>query len=164
MENTIENKGKFFALYWGQRVLMYPKDNLAGRSGGIDVVNWLISTEVSLNGFLELKPLSQISDEDAIELSKIIAPDLFMSAGNDNKHFIDRRFEPDWITVRHRRKIQSVDIDFDGYTCICNEEEEYLRNPYAHSGIDFLRSKCYALPWNGITVEKMIEYNWIKLK
>jgi len=160
MENTIENKAKFFALYWGQPIFKYYGKHTTGEKFALDFKNF----GALHNGFLELKPLSQITDEDAIELSKIIAPDLFMSAGNDNKHFIDRRFEPAWITVRHRRKIQSVDIDFDGYTCICNEEEEYLRNPYAHSGIDFLRSKGYALPWNGITVEKMIEYNWIKLK
>jgi len=156
MENTIENKAKFFALYLNIRGAVFREG-----FGNRDNIN---PNGLDENDVLELTPLSQITDEDAIELSKIIAPDLFMSAGNDNKHFIDRRFEPDWITVRHRRKIQSVDIDFDGYTCICNEEEEYLRNPYAHSGIDFLRSKGYALPWNGITVEKMIEYNWIKLK
>lgn len=28
---------------------------------------------------------------------------------------------------------------------------------------DYLRSKGYALPWMGLSVEKQIEYNWIKI-
>ncbi|MCT4086648.1 hypothetical protein HZP82_04560 [Elizabethkingia anophelis] len=30
--------------------------------------------------------------------------------------------------------------------------------------VDFLREKGYALPWMGLSVEKLIEYGWVKLK
>lgn len=30
--------------------------------------------------------------------------------------------------------------------------------------IDYIRSKGYALPWMGLSVEQQIEYGWIKLK
>lgn len=29
---------------------------------------------------------------------------------------------------------------------------------------DYLRSKGYALPWMGLSVEKLVEYGWVKLK
>lgn len=29
---------------------------------------------------------------------------------------------------------------------------------------DFLRSKGYALPWMGLSVEQLVEYGWVKLK
>ncbi|WP_418360129.1 hypothetical protein [Sphingobacterium detergens] len=29
---------------------------------------------------------------------------------------------------------------------------------------DYLRSKGYAIPWNGLSVEKLVEYGWVKLK
>ena len=28
---------------------------------------------------------------------------------------------------------------------------------------DFLRSKGYALPWMGLSVEKLVEYGWVVL-
>ncbi|MDV3750634.1 hypothetical protein CMU19_04405 [Elizabethkingia anophelis] len=30
--------------------------------------------------------------------------------------------------------------------------------------LDYLRSKGYALPWMGLSVEKLIKYGWVKLK
>ncbi|MDV3490968.1 hypothetical protein CMV03_07160 [Elizabethkingia anophelis] len=30
--------------------------------------------------------------------------------------------------------------------------------------IDYLRSRGYALPWMEISVQKLIEYGWVKLK
>lgn len=30
--------------------------------------------------------------------------------------------------------------------------------------IDYLRSKGYVLPWMGLSVEKLVEYGWVKLK
>lgn len=68
MDNTLESKAKFFALYWGQKVLCNTNKGWS---------DWTIS-QVSLREIvlaksdsLELKPLLQISDEDSIEVVNI---------------------------------------------------------------------------------------------
>ena len=63
LENTLENKAKFFAQYWGQYVLYFTSDFLRK-------IDNLTLDSVENDDFLELKPLSRISDEDAIEISK----------------------------------------------------------------------------------------------
>jgi len=64
MKNTLENKAKFFAEYWNQLILMQ-KDGL-GVKRCIQAY-W----EKSLGSrYLELTPILQISDEDAMELAK----------------------------------------------------------------------------------------------
>jgi hypothetical protein len=44
------------------------------------------------------------------------------------------------------------------------QETDFLDSDYSalHTA-DYLRSKGYALPFLGLSVEKLIEYNWIKL-
>lgn len=128
-----ENKAKFFALYLGQMV-EYPEidDRIVRHklvASGFEYlhlnykrkVKGCIGNEISfsnkntnhnsnaLNAKLELKPLSQISDED-------------------------------------------------------KEHAYWLVYPITVINIDFLRSKGYALPWMGLSVEEMVEYGWIRLK
>ena len=62
-QNTLENKVKFFAQYWGQHVLYFSSDFLRK-------IDNLTLDSIENDDYLELKPLSQISDEDAIEVSK----------------------------------------------------------------------------------------------
>jgi hypothetical protein len=69
MENTLENKAKFFALYWGQKVKRYNKSPFIE----LDFVDFI---EIKECDFIELKPLSSISDEDAIEVAKIMKVDI----------------------------------------------------------------------------------------
>ena len=62
-ENTLENKRKFFAQYWGQKILLHVID--------VDDILLLLNNEIDndiKNWLLYLKPVSQISDEDAINL------------------------------------------------------------------------------------------------
>lgn len=121
MKNTLENKAKFFAQYYGQNVLMiknYPYLKIGQET--------FFNDNVRKDDYLELKPLSQISDEDA-------------------KHFIgDFR-----LTAKDVRK-QFSHPNFNFELLLAKD-------------VDYLRSKGYALDWNGITVEEQIEYNWIKL-
>ena len=60
MENTLENKAKFFAQFLGQHVLYFSSDFLRK-------IDNLTLDSVENDDFLELKPLSQISDEDVIQ-------------------------------------------------------------------------------------------------
>lgn len=141
MENTLENKAKFFALYYGQEVLT--------RDDGFRKF-WKLGSEVSIESslskygydygyYLELTPLSQITDEDAIVCAKIA----YVFDDTEAGKIAEKRCQTaengkDWV--------------------IENETSLEL-------GItDFLRSKGYTLPWLDTTVEQQIEFGWIKLK
>jgi hypothetical protein len=123
-----ENKAKFFALYWGQRIMSYRYLKEYQLSSPLSV--W---TENVV--YLELKSLSQISDEDA----RVIAEqnrfngnyDVFPKVGRD---ILRRVFELE-----------------DSQMCLPTESADYLR------------SKGYALPWMGLSVDEMVDGGWIKL-
>lgn len=66
--NNLENKVKFFALYWGQKLLTDKHGN-PNRSW-IDVES-MYNTEAIKDGIIMLKPLSSISDEDAMVVCRM---------------------------------------------------------------------------------------------
>ena len=148
MENTLENKAKFFAQYWCQKIICFPHNKNPIR---YDNPNKLLAGTFERNAYLQLKPLSQISDEEAIELMRLKI---------ESKGVVD---------------IETIEIEnktLDGYTFIVkykNWDDERVgfifkghTNPL--SFYDFLRSKGYALPWMDLSVEDLIEYGWVKLK
>lgn len=74
-ENKPEEKAKYFAQYWGQECLF------SGRSEQKEPYKANYSGFQMLDKYpeicyLQLKPLSSISDEDAIEVAMIESPDL----------------------------------------------------------------------------------------
>lgn len=135
MENTIENKEKFFAQYWGQENLI--RINVSENDSGLFPV---LSQFFTNNSHLELTPLSKITDEDAYEVgshlhdSILHVPDL-KSIAYSLVHF--------WES----------DLEHPDYSL---NQGEYIAS--------LLRSKGYALPFMGLSVEKQLEYKWIKLK
>lgn len=145
MENTLEDKARFFALYWGQKVFKetgHPKSPLCNVCPTFmdECEKW----------HLELKPLSSITDEDALPLAQAFAPmEIIKEAKIDRSrhHYtLIRVSRGNWPTSKYTTK------------------SEYLHHIPAYSGCsDYLRSKGYALPFLGLSVEKQIEYNWIKL-
>lgn len=121
IENTLENKAKFFAIYLGQRVMRCKTFNVTTGHGLSGLMNVDVNSEtIKENWFLELKPLSSISKEDANEIFKMAIP----------------------YTGRYE------------ITTIFNSS----------AIVDFLRSRGYALPWMGLSVDQLIEYGWVKLK
>src|SRR5690606_7643104 len=68
MENTIENKAKFFAQYWGQEIMKESDNDL---NETVYFANTHANQSKISNYYLELKTLSSISDKDAIEVSTI---------------------------------------------------------------------------------------------
>ena len=155
-ENTLENKAKFFAQYWGQHVLYFTSDFLRK-------IDNLTLDSIENDDYLELKPLSQISDEDAINVAKLVSPMLFEGRGKNGGHYIDKS-ETWWYSVKHNGKTLMVDIDLDGYIFEYDEVEEYKRPSHSLIGTDYLRSKAYALPYMDLSLEDLVEYGWIKLK
>ena len=71
MENNLENKQKFFALYWGQKVFI--NELLSDKPVQNIFIKNLASEEDSTSYFeyLLLRPLSKLRTEDAEELGRI---------------------------------------------------------------------------------------------
>lgn len=124
MENTLSNKAKFFVLYWGQRIL-FSKNDPAGYSIRNKFEH---SEDLDTEDFLQLKPLSSITDEDF---------DFIMN---------DSIMNPD---PSDGDPVFTFEIG-------CLKLSDLTTT-------DYLRSKGYALPWMGLSVEKLQEYGWIKI-
>ena len=58
-ENTLENKAKFFAQYWGQHLIIM--------GSFLRIIDHVTLCNIENDDILQLKPLSKISDEDAKE-------------------------------------------------------------------------------------------------
>lgn len=165
MENTLENKEKFFSQYWGQKVLK------ATSIQGVHTVGKTFNGKIYPDQYLELTPLSQISDEDACHIAMLLVnwqssmsplkpENIKVRCRVDGDHVWDElvmeflgSFE---YTVRYRGG--------DFMTWIYpNGRCEW--NTHNHLKVyDFLRSRGSALPWMGLSVEEQIEYGWVKLK
>lgn len=132
MENALENKAKFFALYWGQEILK------AASVQGTFKVGKSFMGKIYADQYLILKPLSSISDEDLIQVSKYIGQD----RGVGFEEIVKRNV----FGYMYGRLMPSIEI---------------------HKSIlviDFLRSRGYALPWMGLSVEEQVNRGWVKLK
>lgn len=129
MENSLENKAKLFAQYWGQAVQRY------GNNFYTKVVNSFIDDSLLVGDYLLLKPLSSITNEDAKKLSVIEA---------------DFRTDDVWKRGKNIAKwIEDAQYSVGNLNTMMQM-------------IDYLRSKGYALPYMGLSVETMVEYGWIK--
>lgn len=116
IEINNENKAKFFALYYAQDVCENPFGKYYVNARTLDY-----TMTDSLTAWLNLKPLSSISDEDArfiCSFHKVISTDYIWSF---------------------------LQLSLNGF--------DY----------DYLRSKGYAFSWMGLSVEEMVQADWIKL-
>ena len=134
MENTIENKAIFFAQYWGREVLMDVTNGGKLTSYVIEPSNMYRIEE----SHLELKPLSQLTDEDAIEIAKYYYGEKHVET-HPGDHF---------------KYIRAVKED------ITNK----LHGVTAIQITDYLRRHGYAILYSTLTVNKQLEYGWVKLK
>jgi hypothetical protein len=149
MENNLDNKARFFASNLGTTVhvlrtgIVEHIGTLTGlQQNGND---WYIQYKPNGSGSLclasieycnlTLKPLSSITDEDLKGLFSLVGV-LYVN-GVPYTEFIPVEKLRSFILMP--TFVPRVDMG------------------------DYLRSKGYALPFMGLSVEKMIEYNWIKL-
>ncbi len=145
-EITNENKQKFFALYWGQKVIDFGVDKL-------EVDGKLFRVYELDDCVAELTPLSMISDEDAIEVAKIMHGQegdfeiVFNAAGVTSVSAYGR---PNYAPT--------IEIGWNG-----NVSYEMASEVKIAHAIDFLRSRGHAVDWMGVKVEEMVEAGWIKL-
>lgn len=126
MENNLMNKSKFACLYWGQDV--YKVCSGGGRYYRVSSVCASNVIPCASEIYLELAPLSSITDEDRDEICNKYATHIGEFIDPDHFHFV------------------ILDI----------QDEQFV--------LDYLRSRGYALPFMGLSVEELVKRNWIKLK
>lgn len=130
-DTNLDNRDRFEALYWGQSVGVIYSDSREPVQRGVIVYGQHFS-------YLELKPLSSISDEDAIEVAKI--------------HFQG----PEFLNGMGGRQIAHK-----GRFLI----RRWIKSSFWKSDVvDFLRSRGYLLPWMGLSCEEIIAEGWAKYK
>ena len=131
-ELDLFQKQKFYAQYYGTKTFYSRKHNL-------------IRSELSLTypelstfegGYLLLRPISQITDEEAIELNNLVSP-----------QFTDKAFLIGWFEK------------------VLSNESHYKYNPIRWMEITYyLRSRGFAIPFMGYSVDELETAGWIKLK
>lgn len=125
-ENTEINRAKYIAAHMGQNILLLGRSTKNTRCV---TPSWMMYTERTMR--LLLTPLSLITDEDAIEVSKILQ--------------VNPEDVSDWLNGD------------------CTHEDFHGPFTFQHA-IDYLRSKGYALPWMGLSVNELIKRNWALIK
>jgi hypothetical protein len=128
MENE---KERYFAAHWGQPVLIWFN---AGVSRCVETVNRESIRLTSVTSYLELTSLSDITDEDAIEVANILGI----------RKDVSNKLRIEWA-------INSLN------------ENRTLKAIQGAMAYDYLRSKSYALPFNGKSVEELIELGWLRV-
>lgn len=142
MDNTIENKIKFFALYWG--IGCIANDDFVWH-GNETLETVLSASKGDLSGwYATLKSLKDITNEDFEYIRPLV--------GYDNSEG-GIKLVKRWLTPLYK------DYDDLNYFAL-TDSKPTLR---VLDIIDYLRSKGYALPWMDLSVEKQIEYGWVKI-
>jgi len=140
MENNYKNREMFFGQYIGQEVF-------CDTSEPLEKVTYqtLLSYvgDMSNSSFIKLKLVSEISDNDAIDFFDIV-----------------------WSKVgTHKDKPKEFKIDFGKDWAMSPFNERYGLIPTGlFQGVDFLRSKNYALPYMGLSIDTLISYGWVVLE
>lgn len=164
MEINLENKAKFFAQYWGQKVLFHANS----RPLFINFESLVSSVEV-INGYSSyLKRLSSITDEDAVAVLKIFGTHSlycvyqFITKKNTHNEIYRQVYSNNIRKDGGHQGIDDITVhanfsDKGLHAIHSNRDETYWK------ALDYLRSKGYALPFMGFSVDKMVEAGWIKL-
>lgn len=121
---TLQNKERFFALYWEQDVGMREY----GRQTRFVDANFM---RYPKDSYLFLKHISSITSEQAIEITRLL--------GESKKEI------PDKYAIDFVRGFLSDENNIPAWVS------------------DHLRERRFAVSWNGITVEEMVEAGWVKL-
>lgn len=140
---TPEIKAKIFALYWGQEIMVWfytggEKAKSLCKVAGNHMKSYYIE-----RGCLEVKPLSSITDEDAIEVAKLMGWNRVLPP-NTEGHPLD------------------FSVSVYDFNWIKNKANDLSKYPIQVT--DYLRSKGYALPAFGYSVDELVEAGVFKLK
>jgi hypothetical protein len=132
----LTNELKYFVLYWGQEVAVLEFQQGWNPEPVVTVDEISISSDRKID-HLSLRPLSSITDEEAVKISRIL------DIGYSN--------DPD----------STADYDKEGLIDLLSYDEYYSRTSYLN---DYLRSIGIATDYLGIPVEQWVEWGVVKLK
>jgi hypothetical protein len=144
MENTVENKAKFFAQYYGQTIIR----NHSGFGGKFKVTDLHFQDDAEY--YLELKSLADITDEDAIEVAKL---NKSVNWNTGRKEEVFKNPFGDTVVSNGSGLVQKYGQTLVTKISVLTFEQ-----------VDLLRSKGYALPFNGLSVEEQISRGWVRIK
>lgn len=139
-------KCRFFAQYLMQRVWRYSHSN------GEKVLLYIDKNTMYnkgyqgiLHSFLELKPITEISNEDAIECAKMFK-------------WLQITENPElWNHPVTKEKVVKMNDHWKYGICILSIENLNINQ------IDYLRSKGYALPFMEHSVDELVKMGWVQL-
>lgn len=141
MENTLDNKAKFFAQYWDNQTEQNSHDG-GYYPSNVDAIE--LSKDWIDSSTLILKKISLITDDDAIEVAQLA------------------------ISFKEAKVITTKDCgnklvmdEHSVFNQFCINSETVLTNVFVYQ---LLASKGYALPYMGLSVETLVEYGWVKIK
>lgn len=139
MENLLQNKAKFFAQYWNQKVMtkVVRGENKA-KITTHDVVcsNWKFVELVE--SYLELRDISSIIDDELGAIARFYKPNA------KNVYIYDDQLTFDYYSGD---ETHSVAVELNSGYCF-----------------DYLRMNGFAMEWMGLCITKLEEYGWLKLK
>ncbi|MDR6734137.1 hypothetical protein [Sphingobacterium sp. 2149] len=144
MENTLENKAKFFAQYWGQNVRFW---TLNGPSILSKVGHTYMTKAILDSSTLELKPISTLSNEDAIRLFDL------------------RKYDKIEIT-RHFSGKDHVGVEFKWVDDFINNADGFSYSSIGLSIPEITHKQAMLAISMGYYIGDRIEidYGWVKLK
>lgn len=154
MKQSLQDKAAFFAQYWGQRIRKWD-----GMPNYMGLVSSTYMTKYATEGcYLELTPLSDITDEDAIEVAKIM--------GVKNSDFFTDQFS------RFRDKDElNYALVGKSYMEYFLEENKwkaksvwYISQLSIVKSFDHLRSRGYLLPFRQYSTQQLLDMGWVKIK
>lgn len=172
-ENTLDNYKKFvYSTCWGQWV-DFTKDNHTTTtvisSEHIGIADNLINQGYKINR----TSLSDISDEDAIEVAKIEGVPVYGAVIKNIQPFKrGLSFNSSVRGVLYQYSEDIVEILFDEYK-FYKEIRKRAKHSSLHGNTtiyrpvaitDFLRSKGYLIGWMDLTPQDLIDYGWVKTK
>lgn len=141
--NTPENKAAFMAQYYGQKVAKYPHLSAIYNLNHTNLKNIVYQTDA----FLQLRSLSSITDDEAIEVLNFMG---FNSANDGNLAratilalFVISSND----MIKYELIVKQMLFDFGDIS----------------STVEKIRSMGFAYKWRGLSVEQQITYGWISL-
>ena len=166
-------KERYFAQYWGQEVA-----TINPFVTPFKMTSGTIADNVS---HIALTPLSKITDEHAIEVAKLAHQsqsdnwkvvrrdkDILHVEWRNEKYGETRHISimPQYATVNANHSFdKSVNDKYESFKVNIGEIHLSSKYPIPYIAIvDYLRSKGYALPFLGKSVEELIEMGVLKLK
>lgn len=143
-DKQAEDREAFYMQYFEQFVLTAIDRDINKIGCGVSIYNMSLLLDGTFSDhYLELKPLSAITDEDAIEVAKLI--------GIDNSIMLYQKkidYVKNWLVDRN---LNTTHVGGDSPLRIL-------------SIMDFLRSRGYLLPFRQYTTQQLLDMGWAKLK